>query len=430
MLDMNLIREKPAFVRKNFAKRKDADLLKQFDELVKTDETRRKQQHLLQKLVHKKNSASLEINKLKKEGKNFKSSIKDLKKLSKEIDRKQRKVEEILLRIRNLLMRLPNLMHGSVPYGKDETENKEAYKGGKKPKINFELKSHVEIAEIMKMADFERSAKIAGSGFYFLKGGLALLNQALIRFAIDNLLKKGFILVDPPHMINKKAYEGVTDLADFETMLYKIEGADAYLIATSEHSIGAMYMNEVISEEKLPLKYAGLSVNFRKEIGSHGIDEKGLFRRHQFWKVEQFVFCRPEESWKIHEELVKNMEELIKSLGIPYRVVNICSGDLGIVAAKKYDIEAWMPRTNSYKEIGSCSNCTDYQARRLNIKCGKTGGNKRVLHTVNSTAIATGRTMVAILENFQKKDGSVDIPKALWPYMNGIRRLTGQIQKN
>ncbi len=423
MLDINLIREKPSFVRKNLERRKDKLLVKQLDELVKIDEEWRKRQYHFQELVHKKNSASLEINKLKKEGESFRAGIKEIRELGRKIEGQQQELADLKLKVKSLLMHLPNLMHESVPYGRDETGNKEMRKFGAKPKFDFPLKSHVELAENLCMADFERSSKISGSGFAFLKGDLALLNQALIRFGVDKLLKKGFTLIDPPLMMARRAYEGVTDLADFEKVMYKVENEDSYLIATSEHPMCAMHMDEVIPEEMLPLKYVGLSINFRKEAGSHGIDEKGLFRRHQFWKVEQFVFCKPEDSWKIHEGLEKNAEEIFKELEIPYRVVNICTADLGIVAAKKYDLEAWMPRSNAYKEVGSCSNCTDYQARRLNIKYGTEGGEKQLVHTLNSTAIATSRVLVAILENFQNRDGSVSIPKALWPYMSGIKKL-------
>jgi seryl-tRNA synthetase len=228
-------------------------------------------------------------------------------------------------------------------------------------------------------------------------------------------------------MLNRKAYEGVTDLGDFENVMYKIDSEDLYMIATSEHPIAALYMNEVIAEEDMPLKMVGYSPCFRKEIGSHGVDTRGIFRVHQFWKIEQFIFCKPEDSWKHHEELIKNSEELFQALEIPYRVVNICTGDIGTVAAKKYDLEVWMPRQNAYKEACSCSNCTDYQARRLNIKYGKRGsGDLKLIHTLNDTAIATSRALVAIIENFQNEDGSIDIPKVLWPYMNGKKKIVAQ----
>jgi seryl-tRNA synthetase len=226
-------------------------------------------------------------------------------------------------------------------------------------------------------------------------------------------------------MINRSSYEGVTDLEDFEKVMYKIDGDDAYLIATSEHPIGAMYQGEIFEEKDLPLRLAGISPCFRREIGAHGLDTKGLFRVHQFTKVEQFVFCKPEDSWTIHEELLANAEELFLGLGLPYRVVNICTGDIGTVAAKKYDVEVWMPRENTYKEVVSCSNCTSYQAVRLNIRVRdkKDFESKQHIHTLNSTAVATSRVIRAILENNQHSDGSVEVPEVLWPYMNGQKFL-------
>jgi len=226
-------------------------------------------------------------------------------------------------------------------------------------------------------------------------------------------------------MIKRKPYEGVTDLCDFEEMLYKIEGEDLYLIATSEHPMGSMRMDEILNEKDLPLRYAGISACFRKEAGAHGKDTRGIFRTHQFNKIEQFIFCKPEDSWKMHEELIRNAEELFQKLGLPYRVVSVCTGDIGTVAAKKYDLEAWMPAQNDYREVVSCSNCTDYQARRLNVRYREIEGTppKGFVHTLNSTAIATGRAMVAILENFQQKDGSVTVPTVLRKFMGGIEKI-------
>jgi seryl-tRNA synthetase len=235
-------------------------------------------------------------------------------------------------------------------------------------------------------------------------------------------MKKGFTNTTPAFMMRREPYEGVTDLADFENVMYKIQDDDLYLIATSEHAIGGMHMKETFDPSELPIRYAGISSCFRREIGSHGLDTKGLFRVHQFNKIEQFVFCDPADSWKIHEELLANAEELFTSLGLPYRVVNICTGDIGIVAAKKYDMEVWMPREEKYREAVSCSNCTAYQATRLGIKF-KSSEGKEYVHTLNSTAIATSRALRAIIENFQQKDGSVVIPKVLVPYMNGIKKI-------
>jgi len=253
-----------------------------------------------------------------------------------------------------------------------------------------------------------------------------LLDMALMNFALEEMIKKGYTPIEPPFLMRRKPYEGVIALSDFENDLYKIDGEDLYLIATSEHPMAAMFMDEVLKAEDLPIKFVGISTNFRKEAGAHGRDTRGIFRTHQFNKVEQFVFCKPEDSWKIHEELLKNAEELVQKLGLPYRVVNVCTGDIGKVAAKKYDIEAWMPAQNAYREIISCSNCTDYQARRLNIRYREREGEppKGFVHTLNSTALATGRTIVAILENYQQEDGSVVVPEVLRKYMMGIEKIS------
>jgi seryl-tRNA synthetase len=275
------------------------------------------------------------------------------------------------------------------------------------------------------MVDIERAGKIAGARFYYLKGNGVLLDWALMSFALEEMIKKGYTPIEPPFLMRRKPYEGAVALSDFEDVLYKIEREDLYLIATSEHPMAAMFMDETFKAEDLPLKLVGVSTNFRKEAGAHGKDTRGIFRTHQFNKIEQFVFCRPEDSWKMHEELVHNAEDLVQKLGLPYRVTNVCTGDIGTVAAKKYDIDAWMPAQNAYREIISCSNCTNYQARRLNVKYReKEGGSpKGFVHTLNSTAIATGRTIVAILENYQQEDGSVTVPEVLRKYMDDIKKI-------
>jgi seryl-tRNA synthetase len=313
-------------------------------------------------------------------------------------------------------------MHESVPYGKNDSENVEIKKWGKPKKFNFELKAHSELAENLNVADFERSAKISGSGFYILKGKLALLNQALIRFAIDTLVRKKYEYQEVPYMLNKDAYETGVSIEEFEDVMYKIQGEEKYLIATSEHPLLSQYRDETLEKKDLPLKLCAYSMCFRKEVGSRGIDTKGLFRTHQFNKVEQVIISDPEDSWKMHEELQKNAEEIHQKLELPYRVVNICTGDLGNFASKKYDIETWMPRQNKYGETCSNSNYTDYQARRANIQIQDKNG-KYHAHTLNCTAIATSRIMVAILENYQNEDGTVTVPKVLRPYMYGLEIL-------
>ena len=276
------------------------------------------------------------------------------------------------------------------------------------------------------LIDIERAAKTTGSRSYFLRGQLVKLNYALIRFGLDFLERKGFELVQPPYLLNRRSMEGAVILSDFEDMIYKIEGEDLYLIGTAEHPLAAMHMDEVLNGSSLPLRYAGVSPCFRKEAGAHGRDTKGIFRVHQFEKVEQFVYSRPEDSWEEHERLLENAEEFYRLLGIPYRVVVLCTGDLGKVAAKTYDIEAWLPGQGKYREIVSCSNCTDYQARRLNLKFrDKPHEESRFVHTLNSTLVATERTMIAIMENYQREDGSIEVPKVLRDYV-GFEVIKGK----
>ncbi len=425
MLDIKLFREQPELIKDNYKKRGDPELLKKVDEVVKMDKEWRSSLKKLETLRHKRNVASIMVSKLK--GKEKQEKIKEVKKVNDEIDKLEKKVNKLKEDIRKLLLKLPNLIHESVPYGKDDEDNVPIKHWGKIRK-DYKPKSHVDILEEYDLGDIKKASEISGARFYYLKRDLVKLDYALQMYVLDFLEKKGFILIEPPVMIRRKPYEGVTDLSDFEDVMYKIEDEDLYLIATSEHSIAPYHMNEVIDRKKLPLKYAGISPCFRKEAGAHGKDTKGIFRVHRFNKVEQFVFCRPEDSWKIHEELLKNEEEIFQSLGIPYRVVNICTGDLGIVAAKKYDIEAWFPVQKKYREVTSCSNCTDYQARRLNIKYINEKGEKEYVHTLNGTGIATSRAIVAIIENFQNPDGSINIPKVLWKYMNGQKKIKPKVK--
>ncbi len=420
MLDIKFIRENPKTIKDDLKKRRDLEKVKWVDDLFKKEKEHRELLFKTEQLRHRRNVVSDEIRKLKEEGKAIKEKIKEAKEIPEKIKKGEERIKELKEKIHFYLMRLPNIMHKSVPYGKDETGNKVVRTWGEKPRFDFKLKPHGELVEELGVANFEKAAEVSGRGFNYITGELALLEQALQRFAIDFLVKKGFSLVIPPNVLKRKPYEGVVSLEDFENVMYKIEGEDLYLIATSEHPMAALYMGEVLKGEQLPIKLCGVSSCYRKEIGGHGIDTKGFFRMHQFNKIEQFIFCKPQDSWKFHEEIQKNAEEIYKKIGIPFRVVNVCTGDLGILAAKKYDIEAWFPRQNKYAEVGSNSNCTDYQARRLNIRYEKNGKREHV-HTLNNTGIATSRAMVAILENFQQKDGSVKIPKVLQKYMNGIK---------
>ncbi|MBS3114725.1 serine--tRNA ligase [Candidatus Woesearchaeota archaeon] len=416
MLDIKFIREHPEIVRKDLEKRNEKEKIEWLDDLLKSDAEYRKLLQDNQKLRQRRNEITEEINKLKKQGRDIKEKVREAKELPDKIKQSDERIEELKNKIEYYLMRLPNILHESVPVGKDANDNIVVKTWGEKPKFSFELKPHGELLQELGLANFEKAAEVSGHGFYYLMGDIARLELALVNFAVDSLTKKGYILVEPPLMLRRKPYEGVTDLKDFETMMYKVEDEDLLLIATSEHPIAAMLMNETIEEKQLPMKFVGFSPCFRKELGSHSIDTRGLFRVHHFNKVEQFIFCKPEESWQFHEELLSNAEGIFQKLKIPYRVVNVCTGDIGTVAAKKYDVEAWSPRESLYREVISCSNCTSYQAVRLNVKYRK-GEEKEYVHTLNSTAIATSRAIRAIVENYQQKDGSIKVPAVLQKYM-------------
>lgn len=421
MLDIKFVRASPEIIKADLRKRNDTEKLAWVDDLISRDARVRELKVSNEELRRRRNMISREISETVKAGRDASGLKSEAAGLPQRIREGEAELNELSDKIHYYLMRLPNILHASVPAGKDDSDNVEVMRWGDPGVPDFELKNHGQIAVENDWADFERAARTSGAGFYYLKGSLARLDMALQRFAMDLLIERNFTPVIPPFMINRKSYEGVTDLGDFEKVMYKVDGDDAYLIATSEHPIGAMYQDEIFEEKDLPLRLAGISPCFRREIGAHGLDTKGLFRVHQFHKIEQFVFCRPEDSWPIHEELLANAEEIFQKLEIPYHVVLNCTGDVGTVAAKKYDIEAWMPREGKYKEVVSCSNCTAYQAVRLNIKVrDKTDfDSKRYIHTLNSTAIATTRVIRAILENNQQKDGTVVIPPVLRPYIGG-----------
>ena len=415
MLDIALIREQTAHVRQNLKKRNNPAYLASLDTLLSLDKDWRAKKQELDDLRQHRNKISQAINAAKKDGKDIKKIVQEAKELPNKVRDAELKSEELQKQMQQLLMRIPNMLHTSVPEGKDETQNKVIKEFGKKTKYKFTPVSHADLLPAKGWADFERAAKISGARWYFLKEELAVLEMALVRYGIDFMRKHGYTFVVPPHMISRAAYEGVTDIAAFADALYKMEGEDLYAIATSEHPLTASYMNELLQEEQLPVKLTGFSTNFRKEAGAHGKDQKGIFRVHQFGKVEQVIVCKPEDSWQLHEELAKNAIEFWKSLEIPFRQIALCSADTGVVMAKTYDLEAWFPVQNAWREVVSCSNATDYQARRLNIKYLK--GDDRVLcHTLNSTLVATTRALVAIVENFQNEDGSVNVPKILQKY--------------
>ena len=422
MLDINFIRKNPEALRQNFLKRGLKERVSEVDEILETDKKLRKLKGELDSLRSERNSLSEKINQTKKEKGDISVLVAKVKALPQEIKEKEDEYAALEQHLRGLLLLIPNILHESVPQGVGEEDNVAIREEGRKPEHKFSVKSHVDLLESKKLADLERAAKISGARFYFLKNELVLLEQALIKFALDFLYKKDFTLIEPPFMMKQEPYEGVTDLKDFEDVMYKIEDEDLFLIATSEHPMAAMHKDETFAPEELPIKYAGVSPCFRKEAGAHGKDTKGIFRVHQFTKVEQFVFCKPEDSWKHFDELLANAEEILQHLKLPYRVVAICSGDIGNVASKKIDLEVWMPASGQYREVVSCSNVLSYQAARLNIKYGDTE-KKDYVHTLNSTAIATTRMMVAIMENFQNEDGSFNVPEALHPYLHGIKKI-------
>ncbi|MBU0763171.1 MAG: serine--tRNA ligase, partial [Candidatus Altiarchaeota archaeon] len=367
MLDIVFVRENPDAVEKDLIKRNDKERIESFRKLLEKDKRWRQLKRDSDELRAKRNKLTQEIQEAKAKGADVSAIISEAKEMPARIKAVDAEAEGLMKEINYTLMRLPNILHESVPVGSSSEDNVVVRSIGEAKPKPFELKHHGQLAQELGVADFERAVKISGSGFYFLKGDLALLDYALMNYAIKTLVDRGYTLVEPPLMMRRTPYEGVTDLDDFENVMYKIDGDDMYLIATSEHPMAAMYQDEIIEPQNLPIKYAGVSACFRREIGKHGLDERGLFRVHQFNKIEQFIFCRPDDSWRYHEELIQNAEDLMRDLEMPYRVVNVCTGDIGTVAAKKYDLEGYSPREDKYIELMSCSNCTAYQSARLNI---------------------------------------------------------------
>ena len=421
MIDIKLLRENPELYKENAKKKfKDPKII---DLVLKLDSEWRKLKLQADNLRSERNKISEEINQAKKKGKNADSLIKKAKEIPKKLAKTENDEKETYEKLKLEIVRVPNIMSKRVPIGKDENENVEAEKFGKIEKKDFEVKSHAEIAEKLGMADFDSSARVAGTGFYYLEGDLALMNAALINYARDIMVKKGFRYVETPLMLNEEVIDKVTDLNDKKLQIYLVDdNPKKALIGTSEHSLIGRFVGREVAEKDLPIKHTSYSMCFRKEIGSHGIDEKGLYRTHQFNKIEMIVICRPEESEKFFEEIKKITIEIFKGLEIPIRVLKICSGDMGDLKHEQVDIEAWSPRQKKYFEVGSCSNLTDAQARKLGIST-RIKGERIVPHTLNNTALATSRALVAILENNQQKDGSVKIPKALQKYIGGKKVL-------
>ena len=424
MLDIKLFRENPDIVRKDLKKRKYVDKLALVDEIIKADNSWRKEMLKRDELKNLRNVVSKEIATIK-DKKEKEKKIKEMQENNKKIEDADKVCEELEKKLNALLSQVPNIMDESVPVGKDDSENVEIKKWGKKPEFKFKILAHQDLCEKNDWYDVLRGAKVAGARNYFLKNDLARLQFALFSYALDFLKKKGFGLMIPPYMAYEKCFYGTGYLPAGKDDLYEIKGEGMNLIGTSEVPITSYYMDETLLEKDLPKKFCGYSACFRTEAGSHGKDEKGIFRVHQFDKVEMVVLCLPEKSKEMHELLLRNAEEFWQSLGIHYRVVNICTGDLGVVASKKYDLEAWFPGQDKYREIVSCSNLKDYQSRRLNIKYREKDGMppKELVHTLNSTLVTNTRCLIAIIENFQTEEGEVAIPKVLQPYMNGKELL-------
>ena len=421
MLDPKLIKEKPEMI-KNMLKSRVVEF--DLEGLIESDQKRREFIIKTDELRKKKNQIAITISEKKKAGQDASSILAEMKNISNELTKLDSEQEEIEKKYLKLASTIPNLVHESVPIGPDDSANKEIKKWGNIPKFDFKVKDHIDISEDLDLVDLERAAKVAGARFYYLKNDLVRLNQALIHFGLDFLAQKGYSLVQPPYMINREAMEGAVIAEDFEEVIYKVEEEDLYMIGTSEHAMAAMHSKEIIEGKNIPLKYAGISPCFRKEAGAHGRDQKGIFRVHQFDKIEQFIFSKPEDSWKEHEKMLAVAEEFYQKLEIPYRVMLLSTGDIGKISAKTYDIEAWMAGQNAYREVVSCSNCLEYQARRLKIRFrDKTNEDTQYVHTLNSTLIATTRVLVAIMENFQTKDGHIRIPQVLQSYMGNQKEI-------
>ena len=416
MIDIKLIRENPELVKENLKKKFQKEKLPLVDKVRKLDEEWRKLKYDEDALRSDRNNISKKINEYKKSKKDVKDLIKKAKAIPEKIAKIEEKRKELYGEIMDIMYKIPNIIHSSVPIGKCDKENVEIKKAGRIKKFSFPVKSHVELGEALGMLDFDTSAKTSGKGFYYLKGDLALLNMALINFARDYMVKQGFEYVEPPLMIRKDILSGVYSSTEIDQMAYKIEGEDLYLIATSEHPLIGQFINSTINKSDLPIKQTGYSMCFRKEIGSHGIDEKGIYRTHQFNKQEMILICEPEESYKWYDKMLGFSVDIFKALEIPIRVLECCSGDLADLKAKSCDLEAWSPRQNKYFEVTSLTNMEEAQARRLNIKI-EDKGKRYFAHTLNNTVIATSRALVAIMENNQQKDGSIIVPKVLWKYM-------------
>lgn len=416
MLDIKRIRNNPDEVKKAIELKKENSNI---DEFLEIDEKRREILKELESLKNTRNKESENIAKLKKEGKDAEELIKEMKEISDKIKAMESEVKQYDEKLEELLWTIPNIPHESVPVGDSDADNVEIRRWGDVREFDFEVKPHWDIGVELGLLDFEAASRVTGSRFTFYKGLGCRLERALINFMMDlHTEKHGYTEVFPPFMVHRRSMFGTGQLPKFEEDAFKVAGTDYFLIPTAEVPVTNMYRETIIDGEKLPIYNCAYSACFRQEAGSAGRDTRGLIRQHQFNKVELVKITEPEKSYEELEKMVSDAEDVLKTLGIPYRVVSICTGDLGFTAAKKYDLEVWMPSYGRYVEISSCSNCEDFQARRANIKYRpKDGGKAQYVHTLNGSGVAVGRTFAAILENYQQKDGSVVVPEALRPYM-------------
>lgn len=422
MIDIKVIRENPELVKNNIKKKFQDEKLEIVDEILKLDEKWRKLKFDEDDLRKERNNISKEISELKKARKNADKELKKAKKIPVEIEKLQDKRRKLEDDIRERMYKIPNFIHDSVPIGKDELENVEVRKIGKPAVPSFKVLNHAELAEKVGGVDFDSARDTSGNGFYYLTGDLAMLHSAMLAFARDYMVKKGFDYVIPPFMIRGNVVDGVMSFTERDAMMYKIEAEDLYLIGTSEHSMIGRFIDKTLVGKNLPITLTSYSPCFRKEVGSHGIEEKGLYRLHQFEKQEMIVICEPEESYEWFDKMAEYTVDVFKALDIPVRVLECCSGDLADLKAKSVDVEAWSPRQKKYFEVGSCSNLTDAQSRRLNIKVeGK--GERYFPHTLNNTVLASPRALIALMENNQQKDGSIKVPSVLVPYMLGKKKI-------
>jgi seryl-tRNA synthetase len=421
MLDIKLIREQGQRVHDQLNRRgpgTSADL----DRLIEVDAQRRDALNKSQTLKTKKKTLSAEVGKLKKQGQDAASIMEEVKQLNAEIDEWDSKAGDLDEQVRTTLLKIPNLPSESTPDGTDESQNQEIRKWGEQPQFDFTPKNHLELGESLGLLDMKRAAKISGARFAVFRGQGAALLRALIQFMLNTQTREnGYEELYPPVLVNKESLLGTGQLPKFEEDLFKLRDDELFLIPTAEVPVTNYHRDEILPEESLPVKYAAYTLCFRREAGSYGKDTQGIIRQHQFDKVELVKFVKPETSYDELENLVTHAESILQKLGLHYRVVNLCTGDLGFSAAKTYDLEVWLPSQNTYREISSCSNFTDYQARRAMIRYkGKDGGKPELLHTLNGSGLAAGRLFVAVLENYQQADGSIRIPEPLRPYMDGL----------